>query len=286
MTDAPTPPVASGEMPTSTPLVPPDASPGQAPAPPQKRPWTILGRLTDAVREQNWFAVALEVLIVIVGVVIGFQVTSWGQARDLQDREAVQRAALREDFLANREQLTRVLAALDIAVAGQREMLRVIHGHSPRPGPDSLGGLVFSTVTFARFEPVMGAYDAMLSAGDLRLIRDSDLRSKLAQFAEMADAGFEDEEQMIDLRVRLFGLLGENGDILSIVYPAWREGARLPVSSMTMDVDALLVSPEFSTLVTNMAFGEASMQIYYQCMEEHLDAVLVGLGVGAADASP
>lgn len=261
---------------------PDNANPPEAE--PAARPGRLLfARLAADVRRQDWFMVALEIAIVVLGVIIGFQVSSWEQARDLSDREAAQRAALREDFLFNRQELTRVLADLEVAVARQREMLRVVHGHSPRPGPDSLGMLVFSTVTFARFEPVMGAYNAMLNAGDLRLIRDADLRSNLARFAELADTGFEDEEQMTALRVRLFGLLGEHGDILSIVYPAWREGTGLPASSMTMDVDALLVSPEFSTLVTNMAFGEASMLSYYLRMEEHLDAVLVGLGVGPAD---
>lgn len=258
----------------------PPPPPADAP-PPRRRPWTILGRIAQALREQNWTAVAVELAIVVLGVVIGFQVTSWGQERDLRDREAVQREALREDFLANREQLSRVIQSLNVAVAGQRELLRVVHGHSPRPDPDSLDGLVFSTVTFARFVPVMGAYDAMLSAGDLRLIRDPDLRSNLAHFAELAEAGFEDEEQMTDLRVRMFELLGEHGDILSIVYPSWREDVNLPTSSMTMDVDALLVSSEFSTLATNAAFGEAMMLGYYRRMEEHLDAVLAGLGVEA-----
>ncbi len=46
-----------------------------------KRRATILGRLTAAVGEQNWFAVVLDVHNVIVGVVIGFQVTGWGQDR-------------------------------------------------------------------------------------------------------------------------------------------------------------------------------------------------------------
>jgi hypothetical protein len=43
--------------------------------PPSRRAGTILGRLSQALREQNWFAVVLEVCIVIVGVVVGFQVT-------------------------------------------------------------------------------------------------------------------------------------------------------------------------------------------------------------------
>lgn len=32
-----------------------------APPPRPRRPWTLLGRLSRAVRQQNWFAVALEV---------------------------------------------------------------------------------------------------------------------------------------------------------------------------------------------------------------------------------
>ena len=219
-----------------------------------KRLHTILGRLSQALREQNWFAVTLEVVIVVLGVVIGFQITSWGQARDLRDRATIQQNALREDFLSNRKQLTSVLKDQELAVTRQREMLRVIHGASARPSGDSLAGLVFSTITFARFEPVLGAYDAMLSAGDLRLVRDPELRSNLAQFAEMAETGFEDEEQITELRVQLFSYLGDHGDILAIVYPSWRRGENLPESSMTMDYDALLNSHKFSSLVTPMAF--------------------------------
>jgi len=36
----------------------------------------ILQNLSKAVREQNWFAVFLEFVIVIAGVVIGFQITA------------------------------------------------------------------------------------------------------------------------------------------------------------------------------------------------------------------
>jgi hypothetical protein len=34
----------------------------------------ILARLSKAIREQNWFAVVLEFVIVIAGVVTGFQI--------------------------------------------------------------------------------------------------------------------------------------------------------------------------------------------------------------------
>jgi hypothetical protein len=41
----------------------------------------ILQRLMAAVRAQNWFAVVLELVIVVLGIVIGFQVTAWNENR-------------------------------------------------------------------------------------------------------------------------------------------------------------------------------------------------------------
>ncbi len=41
----------------------------------------ILSRLTHALREQNWLAVGIEFIIVEAGVVIGFQISAWNEAR-------------------------------------------------------------------------------------------------------------------------------------------------------------------------------------------------------------
>lgn len=41
----------------------------------------ILRRITQHVKAQNWFAVGLDFLIVIVGILIAFQITNWGEER-------------------------------------------------------------------------------------------------------------------------------------------------------------------------------------------------------------
>jgi hypothetical protein len=58
----------------------------------------ILARITRAVREQNWFAVALEFVIVIAGVVIGFQITEMRQAHQTNLNEAEIIARLHDDI--------------------------------------------------------------------------------------------------------------------------------------------------------------------------------------------
>lgn len=41
----------------------------------------ILRRITKHVKDQNWFAVVLDFLIVVVGILIAFQITNWSEAR-------------------------------------------------------------------------------------------------------------------------------------------------------------------------------------------------------------
>ena len=49
-------------------------------APPARRRF-VLARLAEAVRRQDWFTVLVEVGVVVLGVVIGFQVNAWGAAQ-------------------------------------------------------------------------------------------------------------------------------------------------------------------------------------------------------------
>ena len=41
----------------------------------------LLRRISQHVREQNWFAVIIDFLIVVVGILIAFQITSWSEQR-------------------------------------------------------------------------------------------------------------------------------------------------------------------------------------------------------------
>jgi len=53
----------------------------------------ILRRLTQHIEDQNWFAVALDFLIVVVGVLLAIQVANWNERR--QDQSAYEDAVIR-----------------------------------------------------------------------------------------------------------------------------------------------------------------------------------------------
>lgn len=70
----------------------------------------ILRRLATALREQNWFTVVLEILIVVVGIYIGLQADAWMSAK--QDR------ALEAEYLE------RLVADMEESIVAQRNNIQ------------------------------------------------------------------------------------------------------------------------------------------------------------------
>ena len=61
----------------------------------------ILRRLTQHVKDQNWFAVALDFFIVVAGILLAFQITNWSEKRDDQRAEQRYLAELARDLEAD-----------------------------------------------------------------------------------------------------------------------------------------------------------------------------------------
>ena len=159
------------------------------------RPWTILGRLSQAVREQNWFAVGLEVVIVVVGVVIGFQITAWGQARSDRANEQTYLHLLAQDLRATEQEIAVADAWLVPRETASGALLRSFHDPT-RPHPDSLREQIFNSVGYYTFNPVTGTAEALVATGNLSLIREDSLRSAITQYLRSARAESEGQIEL------------------------------------------------------------------------------------------
>ncbi|MEL6362639.1 MAG: hypothetical protein AAFR21_16295 [Pseudomonadota bacterium] len=63
----------------------------------------ILRRITEHVKAQNWTAVALDFVIVVVGVFMGIQLGNWNEARALKAQERSYLVLLHEELVQNAE---------------------------------------------------------------------------------------------------------------------------------------------------------------------------------------
>lgn len=70
----------------------------------------LLRRITEHVKEQNWTAVGIDFVIVVVGVFIGLQVANWNDARQDRAEETVFLQDLHNDLLLASKQSARTEA--------------------------------------------------------------------------------------------------------------------------------------------------------------------------------
>ncbi len=158
----------------------------------------ILSRLKKAIREQNWFAVVLEMLIVIVGVVVGFQITAWGQARNDVATEQRHLLQLSEDLRETVRLTTETDSVLLSRDRSGGKMWAAFYAPDPPPR-DSLFTWRSRMVFIRLSRPVLGTAEALVATGDLALVRDDSLRSAILTYIERAHVELheQDEQQQI-----------------------------------------------------------------------------------------
>jgi hypothetical protein len=148
----------------------------------------LLRRVLDHVRGQEWTAVALDFVIVVVGVFIGIQAANWNEARA--------DAALARDYL---ERIQRDLSA-DIARYENRIRFwstvsnygrkGLAYAETGQRGEATQWNLLlayFQASQVAEFWTRSTTYDELKSAGELRLIGNLQVRDGLAHY--YTDAG-------------------------------------------------------------------------------------------------
>ena len=135
----------------------------------------ILSRFVQHLKGQHWTAIAIELLIVILGVFIGTQVSNWNQERATNEQAAKFTMHLKEDLreedwgyqmmtqyhrevLANAE---RAVSALDNTVPMADEALLVS---------------AFRATQYKQKLRRRATYDELISTGTIGLIRDRALR--------------------------------------------------------------------------------------------------------------
>lgn len=209
-----------------------------------------------------------EIVIIIIGVLIAFQVEDWRAEQESLKQEAAQIAALRADFAENIVRLEELVSLQDDIVAAQTRLLRIIYDHDPRPDNDELVRIITTAQSFHRLKPVMGAYQAMVSSGDLRLLRDQELRAALADFAGTLGDGYEDEELGTQLRVQMFAAMSESIDILSVFSEDYGDFGSFLLRSKEPDFDALFGNQDYTNHIAILTVAESGQTRFYRDLLE------------------
>ncbi|WP_109259463.1 hypothetical protein [Hyphobacterium indicum] len=143
----------------------------------------ILARLAHAIRTQNWFAVALEFVIVIAGVVIGFQITAWNADRAAAERADILTERLIADLRAEQWRIEGTsLYSAQVADNAQRA-LDALEGRRT-VDDETLVIEAFRATQIFSFPVIRTTYNELVSTGTVDLIKDADLIAAAVEYYE------------------------------------------------------------------------------------------------------
>jgi len=156
---------------------------------PQRAERRIGARLAGALKRQDWVAVAIELLVVVIGVLVALELNQWSDSRQTRALEHAYLLRLKEDLQMEQEETDRFTGyAHDRLAAVSLLDTLATNPLTPLTDPRAIV-CALATVSWGAFPPVHNiSYDELKSTGRTSLIRSVTLRRALAEhYATLAD---------------------------------------------------------------------------------------------------
>lgn len=140
----------------------------------------LLRRFAKHIKDQNWFAVGLDVLVVIVGIFLGMQVSDWNDQINEREEEKILQDRLSLDVDTSSRSIERSLSRIELALENQRGAAELILDNG------------VNAENIAKFYELRKSFDVLFSiradtgtlneifsSGKIVILRNTELRKSL-----------------------------------------------------------------------------------------------------------
>ena len=149
----------------------------------------ILRKLADAMRRQDWFTVALEIAIVMIGIFLGLQVNAWNQSRIDRAEEAVFLQSLYQDVIELEKNSTQLIATRIEQLDALGTAADILYG---RVEWRDLTDFECNAVSGSHIPGIVAtslpSWTALRDAGRTSILRNADLRRGLATLTQKRES--------------------------------------------------------------------------------------------------
>ena len=193
----------------------------------------ILRRFMKHVTDQNWFAVGLDVLVVITGIFLGMQVTEWNEARQDRQLEIEYLERIKVDLQRDSDRLEVIYTSATESLAQADFLLAALEDESLLlERPTGFARTVREVAWSSFFDPAATTWNELNTSGRLILISFAPLRDELAKHYEYTFSQWSDifREMSLAYRLEMTGIL-----------PVYVEKA---IRGLPEELKELVVTPE------------------------------------------
>ena len=140
----------------------------------------VVRRIREHAASYNWFAVFIDLIIVIIGVFIGLQVSNWNAGRIERGEVRAYRAQIIDDLRANEQELAERLQYYGQVRTHGLAAMEALGAPAPRGEAFLVNSYQATQVSPIRME--RSAYDEMVAGGMAKSFADSAVRRRLSSY--------------------------------------------------------------------------------------------------------
>jgi hypothetical protein len=144
----------------------------------------LLRRITQHIKDQNWFAVSIDFVIVVVGVFIGIQVANWNDERVAAADEAQLMVRLTEEMRALESELAVDAESYKATVQATGALLAALRVDTLPADEQSFRQILWRANHFEEIPSLSASYAELVSSGGLSRISDPELRTALIRYGD------------------------------------------------------------------------------------------------------
>ena len=135
----------------------------------------LLRRITEHVKAQNWTAVALDLVIVVVGVLMAFQITAWNDARIADAEQLVLTERLKSDLARHRQTMSWTAEYYEAVRRYGQQAETLLEGQAAEGDGNALLVAAFRATQTPGYPPSRAAYDELVATGSLSAIKNENV---------------------------------------------------------------------------------------------------------------
>lgn len=236
----------------------------------------LLRRITKHVKDQNWFAVFLDFVIVVVGILIAFQITNWSNDRADHSRKQEYLLRLQSDFESIQTRLLHTVGEFDKSLDAIVETRSFLKNHDELTGDEEEQFLSLLNKIDALSNPAWrsATYLEMQSAGVLDLIQTPELKESLVQYDQTTEIAQEVFELLIVQSAYVNPILTA---VIEYDVNVETTMGGPPLHAVSFDFERMKQGSEFKSALSELARSQSNNRILQANQLNEANSVLKAL---------
>ncbi len=192
----------------------------------------IRKKMADDNKSLKYMRYAIgEIVLVVIGILIALQINNWNQNSKNHIKEISILKALQNEYKENSKRYEQTIRMQQTVVVYSKSLIQCLEKKDLNYKRDSIDTFIMmGALNYVRAEPLIGTYQSLMG-GDLSLVKNELLKSKLASFSAEIILGFEDEIASMNLLNQLHAELSTTVEPLLSTRLRKRYGLKQPMNT-------------------------------------------------------